>query len=137
VILHLYEEKGLDLVEELEGMFAFALVDEWRQTVLLARDRLGQKPLHYGFTRDGFLVFGSELQALLTVPTLPRDPKHPEDLDTRAEDHVADELRYALMHLYRPHMKARSQGRDPFLGSNLLDSLTVARAGRRPAGRVA
>jgi len=71
------------------------------------------------------------------MPTLPRDPKHPEDLDTRAEDHVADELRYALMHLYRPHMKARSQGRDPFLGSNLLDSLTVARAGRRPAGRVA
>lgn len=78
VILHLYEEKGVGLVEELEGMFAFALVDERRQTVLLARDRLGQKPLHYGFTGDGFLVFGSELQALLTVPTLPRD------LETRA-----------------------------------------------------
>ncbi len=78
VILHLYEERGAAVVEELEGMFALALVDERQGTVLLARDRLGQKPLHYGFTSDGFLVFGSELQALLTVPTLPRE------LETRA-----------------------------------------------------
>lgn len=78
VILHLYEERGADLVNELEGMFAFALVDESRQELLLARDRLGQKPLHYGFSHDGLLVFGSELQALLACPTLPRE------VDTRA-----------------------------------------------------
>ncbi|MDX9978532.1 MAG: asparagine synthase (glutamine-hydrolyzing) [Lentisphaeria bacterium] len=78
VILHLYEERGADLVNDLEGMFAFALVDATRQELLLARDRLGQKPLHYGFTHDGLLVFGSELQALLACPTLPRE------LETRA-----------------------------------------------------
>jgi asparagine synthase (glutamine-hydrolysing) len=59
-------------------MFAFALVDENRNRILLARDRMGQKPLHYGMTEDGFLVFGSELQSLLACPTLARD------LDARA-----------------------------------------------------
>jgi asparagine synthase (glutamine-hydrolysing) len=78
VLLHLYEERGPALVEELEGMFAFALVDETKSQLLLARDRMGQKPLHYGMTEDGFLVFGSELQSLLACPSLPRN------LDTRA-----------------------------------------------------
>ncbi|MBT7161410.1 MAG: asparagine synthase (glutamine-hydrolyzing) [Victivallales bacterium] len=73
VLVHLYEERGAALVDELEGMFAFALVDERNHTLLLARDRMGQKPLHYGFTEDGFLVFGSELQALLEHPKLSRD----------------------------------------------------------------
>src|SRR5262245_30692557 len=58
-IVHLYEECGTQLVEQLRGMFAFALWDERRQRLLLARDRLGIKPLYYT-ARDGELLFSSE-----------------------------------------------------------------------------
>jgi len=64
VIVHLYEEHGAKLVESLNGMFAFAIWDEERQTLLLARDRFGIKPLYY--TWDGErLAFGSEVKSLL------------------------------------------------------------------------
>lgn len=63
-ILHLYEEYGLDCVHHLRGMFAFALWDGKRQRLLLARDRMGEKPL-YLYERDGQLLFASELKALL------------------------------------------------------------------------
>lgn len=66
VIVHLYEEMGADCVKKLRGMFAIALYDERRQTLLLARDRLGKKPLHYALC-DGRLLFGSEIKALLAV----------------------------------------------------------------------
>lgn len=66
VILHLYEEYGDRCVEHLNGMFAFAIWDEPHQKLLLARDRLGQKPLFYSQEGDGFL-FGSELKAILAV----------------------------------------------------------------------
>jgi asparagine synthase (glutamine-hydrolysing) len=66
VIVHLYEEVGSDCVHQLRGMFAFALFDERRRKVLIARDRLGEKPLHYAF--DGQrLLFGSEIKAILAV----------------------------------------------------------------------
>jgi asparagine synthase (glutamine-hydrolysing) len=66
VIVHLYEEMGRDCVHQLRGMFAFALYDERRGKVLIARDRLGEKPLHYAF--DGRrLLFGSEIKAILAV----------------------------------------------------------------------
>src|SRR5579872_91794 len=66
VIVHLYEEMGADCVSKLRGMFAFALYDERRKKLLLARDRLGKKPLHYA--RQGErLLFGSEINAILTV----------------------------------------------------------------------
>jgi asparagine synthase (glutamine-hydrolysing) len=66
VIVHLYEEMGRDCVDQLRGMFAFALYDERRRKVLIARDRLGEKPLHYSF--DGQrLLFGSEIKAILAV----------------------------------------------------------------------
>ena len=66
VIVHLYEELGRDCVHQLRGMFAFALYDERRRKVLIARDRLGEKPLHYAF--DGTrLLFGSEIKAILAV----------------------------------------------------------------------
>ncbi|MFN0112724.1 MAG: asparagine synthase (glutamine-hydrolyzing) [Blastocatellia bacterium] len=63
-ILHLYEEYGLDCVQHLRGMFAFALWDSRRQRLMLARDRMGEKPL-YLYQQDGRLLFASELKALL------------------------------------------------------------------------
>jgi asparagine synthase (glutamine-hydrolysing) len=66
VIVHLYEELGSGFVRELRGMFAIALWDERRKTLLLARDRLGKKPLCYALDR-GALYFGSEIKSILRV----------------------------------------------------------------------
>ena len=64
VIVHLYEELGDRCVEQISGMFAFALWDETQQKLLLARDRIGQKPLFYSQSGQD-LVFGSEIKAIL------------------------------------------------------------------------
>jgi len=66
VIVHLYEEMGADCVKKLRGMFAIALYDERKQSLLLARDRLGKKPLHYAL-HQGRLLFGSEIKAIFAV----------------------------------------------------------------------
>jgi asparagine synthase (glutamine-hydrolysing) len=71
-IVHAYEQYGPDCVRELRGMFAFALWDQPRQTMLLARDRAGKKPLFYTEV-DGQWIFASELQALLRHPGLGRE----------------------------------------------------------------
>ncbi len=65
VIVHAWEQWGADCVKRFRGMFAFALWDENRQTLFLARDRLGVKPLYYAELADGTIIFGSELKALL------------------------------------------------------------------------
>ena len=66
VIVHLYEDMGAQCMRELRGMFAIALYDERKKTLLLARDRLGKKPLHYALD-EGRLFFGSEIKAILAV----------------------------------------------------------------------
>jgi len=65
VIVHAWEAWGTECVQRFRGMFAFALWDRSRETLLLARDRLGVKPLHYALLPDGLLLFGSELKSLL------------------------------------------------------------------------
>ena len=70
VIVHLYEEKGERAVENLRGMFAFAIWDTRRRKLLLARDRFGQKPLFWRFDGRRFL-FGSEIKSILAVTPAP------------------------------------------------------------------
>jgi asparagine synthase (glutamine-hydrolysing) len=69
-ILHLYEELGDRCVEQLDGMFAFAIWDRRRNRLLLARDRLGIKPLYYGVTEEE-IVFASEIKAIINVNGIP------------------------------------------------------------------
>lgn len=71
-IVHLYEEFGEACVEHLHGMFAFALWDSRQQKLLLARDRIGKKPLYFADV-SGALIFGSELKALLEHPQMSRE----------------------------------------------------------------
>ncbi|MBI5877737.1 MAG: asparagine synthase (glutamine-hydrolyzing) [Chloroflexi bacterium] len=71
-IVHLYEEHGVECVTHLNGIFAFALWDVRRQLLLLARDHLGIKPMHYMGLPDGGIVFGSELKALIQHPAMPK-----------------------------------------------------------------
>jgi asparagine synthase (glutamine-hydrolysing) len=72
-IVHAWEAWGEDCVKRLRGMFAFALWDRNRETLFLARDRLGVKPLHYALLDDGTLIFGSELKSLLAHGGVRRD----------------------------------------------------------------
>jgi asparagine synthase (glutamine-hydrolysing) len=105
VIVHLYEEKGPDLVHDLHGMFGFAIWDSERRRLVLARDRLGKKPLFYAL-RDRTLTFASELNAVM------RDPEVPDDLDLRALDAFLA-LRYVPhpMSIYRAVRKLPPAGR--------------------------
>lgn len=72
-IVHAYEEFGPACVEHLRGMFAFAIWDDRKQTLFLARDRVGKKPLYYTITDKGTFVFGSELKSLLVHPEVKRE----------------------------------------------------------------
>ncbi len=72
VIVHLYEDLGVQFLEHLVGMFAIAVWDQRQGSLMLARDRLGQKPLVYS-EQPGRLLFASELKSLLQVPGLGRD----------------------------------------------------------------
>ena len=73
VLPHLYEDEGIDFVRRLDGMFAVALWDRRRELLVLARDRVGKKPLLWARLPDGTLAFASELQALLRLDDLPRE----------------------------------------------------------------
>src|SRR5215831_7878942 len=72
VIVHLYEEAGENCFEYLRGMFAIAILDGRNQKLVLARDRVGKKPLFYFF--DGYrIAFASEMKAILEIPGVPRE----------------------------------------------------------------
>nr|WP_217344917.1 XrtA/PEP-CTERM system amidotransferase [Noviherbaspirillum sp. L7-7A]MBV0879114.1 amidotransferase 1, exosortase A system-associated [Noviherbaspirillum sp. L7-7A] len=81
VIVHAWEEWGEACVQRFRGMFAFALWDRNKQTMFLARDRLGIKPMYCALLADGMFLFGSELKALMSIPGLSRelDPHAVED----------------------------------------------------------
>ena len=73
VIIHAWEEWGESCLDRLQGMFAFAIWDRNRQTLFLARDRFGKKPLYYSYLSDGCLAFASELKSLVQHPGFVRE----------------------------------------------------------------
>lgn len=96
VLLHLYEEYDTDCLQYLQGMFAFAIWDENKQRLFLARDRLGQKPLFFRHTDDAFW-FGSTIKTLLADPEVRAKP----DLSA---------IREYLTYQYTPHPKTGFEG---------------------------
>jgi asparagine synthase (glutamine-hydrolysing) len=95
VIAHLYEEDGVDFVDSLVGMFAVAIWDARQRQLILARDRLGKKPLFYA-ERDGVLSFASELQSLLQ-----------DERVSRAVDYQALDMYLALRYVPSPYTAFR------------------------------
>jgi asparagine synthase (glutamine-hydrolyzing) len=71
VIVHLYEEKGINFINDLNGMFAFAIWDSKRKKLFLARDRMGKKPLYYMFCNEK-IYFGSEIKSILVCSDVRR-----------------------------------------------------------------
>jgi asparagine synthase (glutamine-hydrolysing) len=92
VVVHAYEQWGKDAIARLRGMFGIALWDTKTRTLLVARDRIGIKPIHYA-EHGGRLFFGSELKSILCAPGLPRE------LD-------ADALNHYLAFLYTPRQQS-------------------------------
>ncbi|MGC2415265.1 MAG: XrtA/PEP-CTERM system amidotransferase [Stellaceae bacterium] len=97
VIVHAWEEWAEACLDRLNGMFAFALWDGRTETLFLARDRLGEKPLYYSFLADGRLIFGSELKSLLCSP----------DVDRRLDPRAIEEF-FAFGYIPDPHSIYRS-----------------------------
>ncbi|WP_437664789.1 asparagine synthase (glutamine-hydrolyzing) [Sorangium sp. So ce1182] len=121
VVIHLFEDEGPRLLDRLNGMFALAVWDREAERLLLARDRLGIKPLYYAWTPGG-LLFGSELKALLVHPDCPAELRF-HDLD----------LGYlggaAYTGFSGAHVPSFVEGVDLLPGGTYLD----AAPGRRPA----
>lgn len=72
VLVHLYEEKGVQMLEDLRGMFAFAIWDDKNKRLFVARDRVGKKPLYYHHCPNEHLIFGSEIKSLLASKCIDR-----------------------------------------------------------------
>jgi asparagine synthase (glutamine-hydrolysing) len=159
VLVHLYEENGPGLIEHLRGMFAFALWDKPNRRLLLARDRLGIKPL-YVYRDSDKLVFGSELKAILAHPGVERsvDPEALEDylalgmvpgrraifrrveklppahlLVVRADDLQAGPRRYWQLHL-DPDSKPRFEEWQEAVRAKLAESVKLHLIADVPVG---
>ena len=128
VIVHAWEEWGEACVERFRGMFAFGLWDRNRETLFLARDRLGVKPMYYTILRDGMLLFGSELKALLAYPGIPRaiEPQ-------TVEEYFRARLRAGAAHGLQGHLQAaaRARARDPSRPADPRNARILGRALRR------
>jgi asparagine synthase (glutamine-hydrolysing) len=88
VILEAWKAWGENALERLNGMFAFALYDSREDELILARDRMGEKPLYYFDLPDGGVIFASELQAMLEEPTIPRRMHMPAVKDVLSINYV-------------------------------------------------
>ena len=106
-LVHLYEEHGPEFVGRLNGMFALALWDMKRQRLVLARDRMGQKPLYFSKLSDGTLLFASEPKALLEHPRFKRELDH-------------DNLAKYLYFEYLPYQNSIWQGVEKLQPAHLL-----------------
>jgi asparagine synthase (glutamine-hydrolysing) len=89
VILALYASEGENLLSKLNGMFAFTLWDTTKQKLMIARDRMGKKPLYYLQTETQF-AFASEIKAILTLPNVPKDIRLDAVYDFFAYQYVPD-----------------------------------------------
>jgi len=89
VLLALYELNGKDILNKINGMFAFAIWDKEEECLFLARDRIGKKPLYY-YKKDNDIVFASELKAILTLPDIPRSIRTDAVYDFFAYQYVPD-----------------------------------------------
>ncbi len=116
VIVHLYEEFGADCVHHLRGMFGFALWDSRRRSLLLARDRIGIKPLYYGVFGER-IVFASEVKCFLTLPEVARQ------LDWTAVQHLftflvtppAQSILKGVRKLEPGHVLVADEGKEPLV----------------------
>jgi asparagine synthase (glutamine-hydrolysing) len=106
VIIHLYEEEGIDCVKSLRGMFALCIWDKNKQRLFLARDRLGQKPLNY-IINNGELIFASEIKSIL------QDPGIAKKVNLNA-------LHHYLTYQYIPHPLTMFKGIKKLLPAHIL-----------------
>jgi asparagine synthase (glutamine-hydrolysing) len=123
VIVHAWEEWGEASLTRFRGMFAFALWDERQQTLFLARDRFGKKPLYYTLLENGLFLFASEMKALLICPAVPRRIN-----PTAVEDYFAygyvPESKSIYSHIYKvppAHFLALRRGRPMQAASSYWD----------------
>ncbi len=88
VLLYMYEEYGIDMLEQLEGMYAIALVDQKKEELYLIRDRMGIKPLYYS-NREDTIGFASEMKAMFDIPNVSKNISYQS---------VAEFLQYEYIH---------------------------------------
>jgi asparagine synthase (glutamine-hydrolysing) len=112
-ILHLYEEHGARCVDSLRGMFAFAIWDQTKQELFIARDRLGVKPLYYVHSPDGSLYFASEIKSLLAAGAVRPELNYPALPDYLANHATSGEetLFVGVKRLLPGHTLSWSDGR--------------------------